>query len=121
MSAGTMANNAIEPDLYAKYNVKRGLRNADGTGVLVGLTRVGDVHGYIIDEGERVAVPGKLYYRGIDVEELVAAAAAKSDTGTKSCLSPHVRRLPSKEGLADFCGLLGEKRILRTTSRKTRS
>jgi len=52
----------IEPELYDKFNVKRGLRNADGTGVLVGLTRVGDVHGYIIDEGEKIPVDGKLYY-----------------------------------------------------------
>lgn len=109
----TMANNAIESDLYAKYNVKRGLRNADGTGVLVGLTRVGDVHGYIIDEGERVAVPGKLYYRGIDVEELVAAAAAEKRYGYEEAVYLLMfGELPSKEGLADFCGLLGEKRIL---------
>ncbi len=109
----TMANNAIEPDLYAKYNVKRGLRNADGTGVLVGLTRVGDVHGYIIDEGERVAVPGKLYYRGIDVEELVAAAAAEKRYGyEESVYLLMFGELPSKEDLASFCDMLGEKRIL---------
>jgi len=74
-------NNHIDGDLYAKYNVKRGLRNADGTGVLVGLTRVGDVHGYLIDEGERVAIDGKLFYRGIDVEELVRNAAAEGRYG----------------------------------------
>ena len=53
----------IKSELYSKFNVKRGLRNDDGTGVLVGLTRVGEVHGYMVDEGEIVAVPGKLYYR----------------------------------------------------------
>jgi len=68
-------NDYIDSDLYPKFNVKRGLRNADGTGVLVGLTRVGDVHGYIIDEGDKIAVPGKLYYRGIDVEDIVSAAS----------------------------------------------
>ena len=60
-------NYAIEGELYKKFNVKRGLRNDDGTGVLVGLTRVGEVHGYIVDDSEKVAVPGKLFYRGIDV------------------------------------------------------
>jgi citrate synthase len=64
----------INNELYAKYNVKRGLRNEDSTGVLVGLTRIGDVRGYDIVDGVKVAVPGKLYYRGIDVEEITSAA-----------------------------------------------
>jgi len=68
-------NDYIDGELYGKYNVKRGLRNTDGTGVLVGLTRIGDVHGYIVDEGEKVAIPGKLFYRGIDVEDIVAEAS----------------------------------------------
>ena len=66
-------NDYIDASLYSKFNVKRGLRNDDGTGVLVGLTRVGEVRGYIIEEGEKVAVDGKLYYRGIDVESIAAA------------------------------------------------
>ena len=65
--------NYIDPALYTKYGVKRGLRNDNGSGVLVGLTTIGNVHGYVMDEGERKAVPGELYYRGIDVKELVKA------------------------------------------------
>ncbi|MBN2036197.1 MAG: citrate/2-methylcitrate synthase [Chitinispirillaceae bacterium] len=61
----------ILTDLFGHYNVKRGLRNADGTGVLVGLTKIGDVHGYILDENEKVPVEGRLRYRGIDIEEIV--------------------------------------------------
>jgi len=61
----------IDKNLYEKYNVKRGLRNADGTGVLVGLTTIGSVHGYVISESEKVSCPGALYYRGIDVVDLV--------------------------------------------------
>ena len=57
----------IDPALYAKYNVKRGLRNRDESGVLVGLTEIGDVHGYIFDEGERVADEGRLLYRGVNI------------------------------------------------------
>lgn len=64
-------NNSIPPELYSKYNVKRGLRNADGTGVLVGLTSIGDVHGYIMVDDEKTPDTGRLRYRGIEVEDLV--------------------------------------------------
>ena len=63
----------IDPALYRKYGVKRGLRNDNGTGVLVGLTAIGNVHGYVMNEGERQAIPGELYYRGINVKDIVAA------------------------------------------------
>lgn len=106
-------NNRIEADLYTKYNVKRGLRNADGTGVLVGLTRIGDVHGYILDEGERVAVDGKLYYRGVDVEDLVRAAATEKRYGfEETAYLLMFGELPASQELADFCAVLGEKRDL---------
>ncbi len=64
-------NNTIDSSLFTKYNVKRGLRNADGTGVLVGLTTVGEVHGYVFDENEKRAVEGRLRYHGIEIEDLV--------------------------------------------------
>jgi citrate synthase len=64
---------AIDPELYYKYGVRRGLRNEDGSGVLVGLTTIGNVHGYVMDEGEKQPIEGKLYYRGIDVKDIVAA------------------------------------------------
>ena len=60
-------NDPINPELYQKYEVKRGLRNANGTGVLVGLTRIGDVVGYEIKDGQKIAVPGRLIYRGYNV------------------------------------------------------
>ena len=103
----------IKSELYDKFNVKRGLRNADGTGVLVGLTRVGEVHGYIVDEGEKVAVPGKLYYRGIDVENITAAAAKAG----RFCFEETVYlllfgRLPNNKQLVDFTELIGKNRAL---------
>ncbi len=64
--------NSIDPELYTKFNVKRGLRNTDGTGVLVGLTPIGDVHGYIVDDNEKVPDEGRLRYRGIEIEDIVA-------------------------------------------------
>jgi citrate synthase len=106
-------NDYIDAGLYGKYNVKRGLRNADGTGVLVGLTRIGDVHGYIMDEGEKVPVDGKLYYRGIDVEALAGAAATEG----RFCFEETVYlllfgQLPGKKQLEDFTALIGNSRSL---------
>ena len=61
----------IDNELFPMYNVKRGLRNEDGTGVLVGLTKVGNVVGYErLPEGGLKAIPGKLFYRGYDVEDI---------------------------------------------------
>ena len=64
-------SSSINPELYSKYQVKRGLRDLDGRGVLVGLTEIGEVHSYILDEGEIVQVPGRLIYRGYDIADLV--------------------------------------------------
>ena len=63
--------NRISPDLYERYGVKRGLRNADGTGVMAGITQIGNVRGYYIQDGEKVPAPGQLIYRGIDVTHLI--------------------------------------------------
>ena len=64
-------NNRIDPALYNDPEVKRGLRNANGTGVIAGLSQIGDVVGYDLRDGERVGIPGKLYYRGYDLEDLI--------------------------------------------------
>ena len=61
----------IDPRHYVGDTVKRGLRNADGTGVMAGVTRIGSVQGYYMRDGERVPMPGELYYRGIDVMDIV--------------------------------------------------
>jgi citrate synthase len=108
-----LENNKIDSELYTKYNVKRGLRNADGTGVLVGLTRVGDVHGYIIDEGERIPVDGKLFYRGIDVEDIVYYAAQENRYGFEEATYLLLfGNLPTQKELDDFSTYLGSKRCL---------
>jgi citrate synthase len=60
----------IDSELFEKFDVKRGLRNSDRTGVLVGLTNIGDVVGYEKENGRVVAVPGRLLYRGIDIEKI---------------------------------------------------
>jgi citrate synthase len=71
LSESIKTTSYIDTELFKKYNVKRGLRNEDHSGVLVGLTRIGDVVGYERTEnGPLKAVPGKLIYRGVDVEDL---------------------------------------------------
>ncbi|MBE6606350.1 MAG: citrate synthase [Ruminococcaceae bacterium] len=61
----------IPKKYFTHYNVKRGLRNPDGTGVMAGITRIGNAHGYIINEGDKCSIEGELYYRGYRVDELI--------------------------------------------------
>lgn len=72
LSESIKTTSSIPTELFSKYNVKRGLRNEDHSGVLVGLTTIGDVVGYErLPEGGLKAIPGRLLYRGIDVQDLV--------------------------------------------------
>ena len=104
---------AIDPALYARYSVKRGLRNEDGTGVLVGLTTIGNVHGYVLDAGEKQAIAGQLFYRGIDVNDLVAACAAERRFGYEEAAYLLLFGvLPDKKQLAEWCAILAEHRRL---------
>ncbi len=106
-------NDPIKPELYQKYDVKRGLRNANGTGVLVGLTRIGDVVGYEIHDGQKIAVPGRLVYRGYNVEDLVRDAEKNHQFGFEQCAYLLLfGELPTQEKLDKFCAYLGECRTL---------
>ena len=64
--------NAIDPELYEKYDVKRGLRNADGTGVVAGITGIANVHGYVISDNEKLADKGSLRLRGYEIGDLLS-------------------------------------------------
>ena len=66
----SIPENKIDNELYTKYDVKKGLRNEDGTGVLIGLTRIADVVGYKLVDGKKVDDRGELYYRGIPITQL---------------------------------------------------
>ncbi|MBE9526082.1 MAG: hypothetical protein IME94_03820, partial [Proteobacteria bacterium] len=61
----------IEPELFVDFNVKRGLRNSDHSGVLVGLTNIGEVIGYTKENDKVLPTEGRLLYRGIDIKDLV--------------------------------------------------
>jgi len=105
--------NFIEPELYKKYNVMRGLRKADSTGVLVGLTNIGDVHGYIMDEGEKVPVAGRLRYRGIDIEDIVEGFQRDKRYGYNEVAYLLLfGDLPNFEQITQFRGMLDECREL---------
>lgn len=100
----------IENELFTKFNVKRGLRNEDGTGVLVGLTKVGNVVGYErLPEGGLVPIPGKLFYRGLDLEDIAHGLIKEKRFGFEEVayllLSGH---LPDKEELLSFKELIND-------------
>ncbi len=107
-------NDPIDQSLYSKYDVKRGLRNANGTGVLVGLTRIGDVVGYEINkEGQKIAVPGRLVYRGYNVADLIKDAEKHHQYGYEQCAYLLLfGELPTEEKLKKFSEYLGECRVL---------
>ena len=100
-------------DSYYFGEVKRGLRNSDGTGVLIGVTKVGSVQGYVIEDGRRVAMPGRLYYRGIDLNEIVEAHRASGTFGYEEVayllLMGH---LPTKTELQYFNEIMTSARKL---------
>ena len=106
-------NDYIDPELYTKYDVKRGLRDADGKGVLVGLTRIGNVYGYDVVDGKPVAVPGKLIYRGYDVEDIIHDIEKSDQFGFEQVIYLLLfGELPNASQLAKFDALLGEFREL---------
>lgn len=105
--------NTIPDHYYSDYNVKRGLRNADGTGVLAGLTTIGEVHGYVMDEGNKVAVPGKLRYRGIDMEDIIENCQKEKRFGfEETAFLLLFGFLPDQKTLDRFSTVLSECREL---------
>lgn len=105
----------VEPHLYGKYEVKKGLRDASGRGVLAGLTRIGEVHSYIIDEGEKISVPGRLIYRGYDIEKLVQGSIEGGYYGfEETAYLLMFGELPTRTQLNEFNELLGTYRELPT-------
>ena len=103
----------IETELFEEFEVKRGLRNKDGTGVLVGLTNIGDVVGYKKEDGKVVAIPGKLLYRGIDIEDIAKGFQKEDRHGFDETvfllLAGH---LPNKEELSEFSEHMASMRAL---------
>lgn len=104
-----MKNSArFDNELFSKYDVKRGLRNEDGTGVLVGLTKVGNVVGYErMPGGGLKPIPGKLFYRQYDLEDLVHASISEKRFGFEEIAYLLLSgKLPDRDELSAFCELI---------------
>ena len=106
-------NNYIDISDFKKHDVKRGLRNADGSGVVAGLTHICNVHGYMHSDGERVPDEGKLTYRGISIADLIAGRDADNRFGFEEVAWLLLfGELPNAEKLNGFQEILGECREL---------
>jgi citrate synthase len=105
--------NKIDPASYDKYMVKRGLRNSDGTGVIAGLSLICNVHGYLVNEGERMPIDGELIYRGINIKDIISGCQKEERFGFEETIWLLLfGRLPSKEQLKGFNEILAECREL---------
>lgn len=106
-------NSKIDPKLYDKFYVKRGLRNKDGTGVVAGITNICNVHGYVVNEGDVEPIDGELIYRGYSIKDLVASVEKEDRFGFEEIAYLLLTgRLPSKQGLDGFSAYVAERREL---------
>lgn len=104
---------SIDPCYYSTYDIKRGLRNADGTGVVVGVTNISNVHGYVVSEGDKVPDRGRLSYRGYSISDLVDHAVAENRFGfEETAYLLMAGELPTAEQLKTFNDLIAAQRDL---------
>jgi len=103
----------IDSEQYKHHMIKRGLRNDDGTGVMAGVTRIGSVQGYYLQDNGRVPIPGKLYYRGIDVEDIVSHHAENDTFGYEEvAYLLLIGSLPNMQQFEQFDTILSHARML---------
>lgn len=106
-------NDAIDPDLYSKYEVKRGLRDLDGKGVLTGLTEISTINSYRTIDGVSTPIEGELFYRGININDLVQGFMSEKRFGYEETVYLLLfGELPTDKQLSDFNALLGTYRKL---------
>lgn len=113
-----MSQNAgiIEQELFTKYDVKRGLRDVNGKGVLAGLTNISDVRASKVVDGETIPIHGNLFYRGYNVKDLVEGFTRENRFGFEEITYLLLfDKLPNKEELDSFSRLLSEYRTLPTS------
>nr|MCR5411006.1 citrate/2-methylcitrate synthase [Lachnospiraceae bacterium] len=103
----------IDSELYKQWDVKRGLRDLNGKGVLAGLTHISDVHAVDIIDGKSVPVEGSLYFRGYEVRDLVRGISARNDFGFEEVSYLLLfDKLPNRQELEDFKRILARYRAL---------
>lgn len=106
----------IDPELYSKYDVKRGLRDLSGKGVLVGLTEISEVCSTRVVNGETVPADGELFYRGYNVRDLISGIDEGSHFGFEECSYLLLfGKLPDSDELASFSKMLSDYRTLPTS------
>ena len=103
-----MKHHHIDPNLYVEYDVKRGLRDSAGKGVLTGLTEISDVTGYKLVNGRRIPADGELYYQGINVQDIVNGLKDRRFGFEETIYLLIFGKLPSKEELSRFLELLSD-------------
>ncbi len=105
--------NQVPPGVFESFRIKRGLRDPDGTAVLAGVSNIGNAHGYILSEGDRVPDEGKLEYRGFDMSALVDGISSENRFGFEECAYILLfGKLPTAEELATFKNALASYRHL---------
>ncbi len=107
-----MASGVIDPNLYIEYDVKRGLRDRNGKGVLTGLTEISDVIGFDIKDGDRVPTDGRLYFQGYNVMDLLQNSKERRFAFEEATYLLLFGDLPTDEQLEQFIGILGGLREL---------
>ncbi|MBO5416008.1 MAG: citrate synthase [Clostridia bacterium] len=103
----------IPAEAFDNYRIKRGLREPDGTGVMAGVTKVGNAHGYVVSEGEKTPIDGKLEYRGVDMTSLIEGFVAEDRYGFEECIYLLLfGKLPTSAELENFKAILASRRHL---------
>ena len=111
-----IGNSTIDAELYGKYDVKRGLRDINGKGVLAGLTDISEVRSYTVVDNEMVPCEGKLFYRGVDIEKIVSGFIRDKRFGFEETTYLLLfGELPTQKELSEFCTLLANYRTLPTS------
>ena len=106
-------NGSIDKDLYTKFDVKRGLRDLNGAGVLTGLTDICEIRQNKIVDGKPVPTDGKLFYRGINVEDIISGCIADNRFGFEETIYLLLfSKLPNEQEYKDFVKLLSDCRVL---------
>ncbi|KAF5072571.1 Citrate synthase [Acetobacterium wieringae] len=109
-------NSTIEPELYKKFKVNRGLRDLDGNGVLTGLTEISEIQAYIFEDGKKIGTEGKLFYRGVDVEAMVDGFVKEKRFGFEEVVYLLLfGSQPNSDELERFTTVLGNYRSLPTS------
>lgn len=107
-----LENLRIDTDLFSKYDVKRGLRDINGKGVLAGLTDVSKIQSYIVEDNDMIPCEGKLYYQGVDVEDIVAGFIKEKRFGYEETIYLLLfGKLPNQEELATLTKILSDYRM----------